>query len=269
MRVDEDVVVIVRGLEVVVERAGGLFLGRRDTIEAFADPPVFLGRFEGRGWYAARARPSVELPAELAFASVRSLFSELPEPTLHILGRALAGVEFDETHRYCGRCGTATQQDAAASDGRELSVGEQTRRCPSCGLSVHPRIAPAVIVLVERDDRVLLARSARFPPGRFSAVAGFVEIGESLEQAAAREVGEEVGVQIRDLKYFDSQPWPFGRSLMIGFSATYAGGALTPDGHEIVEADWFSREQLPDLPPKVSIARRLIDAFVRRSAPLS
>ncbi|WP_437725773.1 NAD(+) diphosphatase [Sorangium sp. So ce861] len=269
MTTNDDVVVLVRELDVVVERAGGLFLGRRDDLPAFADAPVFLGRFEDRGWYAARARPDVELPAELAFASVRSLFSELPEPTLNILGRALAGVEFAETHRRCGRCGTATEPGAAASDAREPSAGELTRRCPSCGLSVHPRIAPAVIVLVERDDRVLLARSARFPPGRFSAVAGFVEIGESLEQAAAREVGEEVGVQIRDLTYFGSQPWPFGRSLMIGFSATYAGGTLTPDGVEIVEADWFSRDRLPDLPPKVSIARRLIDAFVQRPAPRS
>ena len=268
MTTNDELVVIVRDLDVVVERAGGLFLGRRDALPAFADSPVFLGRFEDRTWYAARARADVELPAELAFASVRSLFSELPEPTLHILGLALAGVEFAETHRHCGRCGTATEP-GAAPDGRELSAGAQTRRCPSCGLSAHPRIAPAVIVLVEREDRVLLARSARFPPGRFSAVAGFVEIGESLEQAAAREVGEEVGVQIRDLRYFGSQPWPFGRSLMIGFSATYAGGSLTPDGHEIVEADWFSRDKLPDLPPKVSIARRLIDAFVQRSTPRS
>ncbi|WP_437836952.1 NAD(+) diphosphatase [Sorangium sp. So ce1153] len=267
MTTNDELVVIVRELDVVVERAGGLFLGRRDALPAFADSPVFLGRFEDRGWYAARARRDVELPAELAFASVRSLFSELPEPTLHILGIALAGVEFAETHRHCGRCGTATEPGAAAPDGHEPSAGAQTRRCPSCGLSAHPRIAPAVIVLVEREDRVLLARSARFPPGRFSAVAGFVEIGESLEQAAAREVGEEVGVQIRGLKYFGSQPWPFGRSLMIGFSATYAGGSLTPDGHEIVEADWFSRDRLPDLPPKVSIARRLIDAFVARATP--
>jgi NAD+ diphosphatase len=119
-----------------------------------------------------------------------------------------------------------------------------------------------VITLVERDDgRILLARNASFPSGMFSAVAGFVEVGESLEQAACREVAEEVGIQIDRLRYFGSQPWPFGRSLMIGFFAKYASGEVTVDGTEIAEARWFAPDGLPVLPPQISIARRMIDAW--------
>jgi NAD+ diphosphatase len=134
-------------------------------------------------------------------------------------------------------------------------------------LTFHPRIPPAVIVLVEQEGRLLLARGANFPPGRFSAVAGFVEIGESLEDAARREVQEEVGVRITDLRY-SSQPWPFGHSLMIGFHARYDGGELRPDGVEIAEADWFRHDALPQLPPRISIARRMIEHFLAQPSEL-
>lgn len=261
-----EIVVIVRGLEVLVERragGSGLFLAQKAVPPTFCEPPVFLGRFQDQAWYAACPRADCSLPEHLEFAPIRSLFAELPATTLHILGCALAGLEFEHEHRYCGRCGTPTR---AGHDlpGLEPRIGERTRVCPSCGLTAHPRIAPAVIVLVERGEEILLARSARFPKGLFSAVAGFVEVGESLEQAVAREVREEVGVQIEDIRYFGSQPWPFGRSLMVGFSARYAAGELRPDGAEIVECAWFSRAHLPDLPPKVSIARQLIEAFLER-----
>jgi NAD+ diphosphatase len=143
-------------------------------------------------------------------------------------------------------------------------LGERARSCPNCELTAHLRIPPAVITLVERGDQILLARGANFPPGMFGAVAGFVEIGESLEDTARREVAEEVGVRIANLRYFSSQAWPFGRSLMVGFHASDASGELRADGTEIVEADWFSRERLLLLPPKISIARRLIEDFLAR-----
>jgi NAD+ diphosphatase len=118
---------------------------------------------------------------------------------------------------------------------------------------------------VERNQQILLARNANFPAGRFSLVAGFVDPGESLEQAVAREVREEVGIEIADLHYYGSQPWPFGRSLMIGFYARYAGGDIRVDGVEIAEAGWFALDRLPDLPSPISIARKMIDAFVARA----
>jgi NAD+ diphosphatase len=263
-----ELLVVVRGMEVLVEQAGGTVRPcAREAALRFGGEPILVAQTGHQTWYAAPALVGVELPEDLSFRPVRALFAELPEATLHLLGRALACVEFEETHRYCGRCATPTTPGpSAAASLPELPL-ERLRVCPACGLSFHPRIPPAVIVLVEREDQLLLARGANFPPGRFSAVAGFVEIGESLEQAARREVQEEVGVEITDLRYFSSQPWPFGHSLMIGFHARYAGGELRPDGAEIVEANWFRRDSLPLLPPPISIARQLIEEFLARHRP--
>jgi len=135
--------------------------------------------------------------------------------------------------------------------------------CRNCGLLAYPRISPAVMVLVSRGNELLLARSPHFKPGVFSALAGFVEAGETLEQCAVREVREEVGIEITNLRYFQSQPWPFPDSLMLAFFADYAGGVITPEPSEIEAAEWFARDQLPTLPDPVSIARRLIDAACR------
>ena len=132
-------------------------------------------------------------------------------------------------------------------------------QCDQCGLSAYPRISPAVMVLVKRGRELLLARSPHFKPGVFSALAGFVEAGETLEDCAAREVKEEVGIDIGHLQYFSSQSWPFPNSLMVAFFAEYAGGEITPDPTEIEAADWFDIDELPRLPDTVSIARRLIE----------
>jgi NAD+ diphosphatase len=134
--------------------------------------------------------------------------------------------------------------------------------CDQCGLNSYPRISPAVMVLVRRDNELLLARSPHFKPGVFSALAGFVEAGETLEQCAMREVKEEVGIEISHLRYFSSQSWPFPNSLMVAFFAEYAGGELTPDPNEIEAADWFTLDALPRLPDPVSIARRLIEGAI-------
>ena len=132
----------------------------------------------------------------------------------------------------------------------------------ACALVVYPRIAPAVMCLVRRRREILLARSPRFAPGMYSALAGFVEPGESLEQCLAREVLEETGVRIANVRYFASQPWPFPHSLMIAFVADYAGGELAPAAEEIEDAQWFDIDALPNLPNRISIARRLIDGVV-------
>jgi NAD+ diphosphatase len=211
-----------------------------------------VGRWGTREVYAVAAEEPSDLEEGLRFVPARSLFGVLDAQLLDLVGRALAVVEFDTTHRFCGRCAAPTEPIA----------GERGKRCPRCNLSFYPRIPPAVITLIEHEGRLLLARSARFKSGVFSAVAGFVEIGESLEEAAIREVREEVGVEIGDLRYFGSQPWPFGRSLMVGYFGRYLRGEIRVDGAEIVEADWFDVDQLPLLPPPISIARKLIDSFV-------
>jgi NAD+ diphosphatase len=180
------------------------------------------------------------------------------EETWTVAGRAVQLVEWDRTHRFCGRCGEAT----------EVAPSERARRCPACSLLAFPRLAPAIIVLVERDDgRALLARGAAFPIPMYSCLAGFVEPGETMEQAVHREVHEEVGIEVEDVRYQASQPWPFPHSLMLGFTARYAGGELHLDEREILDAGWYEPDDLPMIPPAMSIARRLIDDWLARAEP--
>ena len=176
-------------------------------------------------------------------------------------GRATQLLDWQLNHQFCGRCGHQTQ----------LHDSDFAMHCNQCGLSAYPRISPAVMVLVRRENELLLARSPHFKPGVFSALAGFVEAGETLEACAAREVKEEVGIDIAHLEYFDSQSWPFPNSLMVAFFADYAGGEVTPDPTEIEAADWFDIGALPKLPEPVSIARRLIEAAIAKThhRPLS
>jgi NAD+ diphosphatase len=252
-QLEQPLLVLVRGVEVLVETGDGEFrLPERPEMATLAGPQVYLGQLGERPCFAAPLLGDAKLPADFRLLLARQLASGLDATRASLVGQALALVEWDNLHRYCGGCALPT----------ELVPGERARRCPRCGVVFYPRISPAVIVLVERNQQILLARNANFPAGRFSLVAGFVEPGESLEQAAAREVREEVGIEISDLQYYGSQPWPFGRSLMIGFYARYAGGDVRVDGVEIAEAGWFSLDRLPDLPAPISIARKMIDRFV-------
>ena len=195
---------------------------------------------------------NVPMDTTLKVAKLWELYPLLGDARFMMAGRASQIVEWAETHRFCGRCATPTQQIPT----------ERCMRCPRCGLLGYPRISPAVIVLVRRGDEALLARGARFPGVFYSTLAGFVEIGESLEETIAREVREEVGIEIKTTRYFGSQAWPFPHSLMVGYFAEWAGGELRPDGNEILDAKWFRAGELPTIPPGVSIARRLIDAWL-------
>jgi NAD+ diphosphatase len=234
-----------------------VFDGESERLPGVADLPAAatfaIGELDGRACLASDAG---EPPAGFRSVPLRRLFGALDERIWTMAGRAVQLVQFDRTHRFCGRCGAATVRLEA----------EHARRCEACALVAHPRLSPAVIVLVERGDELLLARGSRHPAGTFSALAGFVEPGETLEEAAVREVREEVGIDIHDLHYVSSQPWPFPHSLMVGFRATWAGGELRADGTEILEAGWFTRGTLPNIPPPPTIARKLIDAW-RRSQP--
>jgi NAD+ diphosphatase len=194
----------------------------------------------------------------MAFEGLRQVYGRLDEDLFWVAARAVQIVEWDRTHQVCGRCGVPLRTRTA----------ERAKECPQCSLLHFPRLAPAIIVLVERGDELLLARSRHFMPGMYSVLAGFVEPGESLEEAVVREVKEEAGIEIKDIKYFGSQPWPFPHSLMIGFTATYAGGEISLDDKEIEDAGWFNVENLPRIPGKISIARKLIDGFLAKQGRL-
>jgi NAD+ diphosphatase len=221
---------------------------------------IYLGYLRGADaaptpCYAAEIAGDAAVPEGLAADGLRQLYGQLDETQFSLAGRAIQIVAWDRTHQFCGQCGGPT----------EAIPTERAKRCPRCELTSYPRLSPAIIIAVVRatagGPRLLLARNHRFPAGRYSVVAGFVEPGETLEECASREVGEEVGIQIKNVRYFGSQPWPFPNSLMIGFTAEYAGGEFDLEASEIADAGWFAADALPGLPPKMSIARRLIDWF--------
>ena len=215
--------------------------------------PVYLGTRDGIVYYVAEVLSA--LPAGWQQSPVRELFGRVPQSDMAIAAYALRILDFDRSTAFCGRCGAKT---------RPLTT-ERARVCTACGRVVYPRISPAIIVLIKKgEEEILLARSPGFVPGVFSVIAGFNEPGENLEETVHREVGEEVGIAVQNLRYFGSEPWPFPDSLMIGFVADHARGDIRIDNREIEAAGWFTRDTLPPLPSKMSISRALIEAWVRR-----
>jgi NAD+ diphosphatase len=216
--------------------------------------PLYLGSFRGRPCYAAEGQPDGDGSAEHTFQELRSLFSRLEDGFFEVALTAIHLVEWNRAYQFCSNCrGTLKPRDDV-----------RAKECKECGRLEFPRISPAVIVLIEKGDRVLLARSPRFAGEFFSVLAGFIEPGESIEEAVHREVKEETGITVKDIKYFGSQPWPFPDSLMIGFTAQYESGEIRIDGEEIIEAGWYKAGNLPRVPGKLSIARKLIDWFVEK-----
>ena len=219
---------------------------------------IFLGRLDGISCYGGRIeeheRKGIVGPrSRLFFSPLRPLLGRIPDVFFRVAGTAYQIVNWDGTHRYCGRCGNPMKPKS----------DERAKVCPQCGLVNFPRISPAIIVAVVREKTILLARANRFRKGLYSVLAGFVEPGETLEECVRREVREEVGVELKDVSYFGSQPWPFPHSLMIAFTARYSGGDLLIDPGEIAEAGWFAKENLPEIPPFGTIARELIEWFIR------
>ncbi len=193
--------------------------------------------------------------AGLTAMGLRAVLPLLPEPSLSLALTAAHLARWRRSSRYCGVCGTATGQ----------SPRHQAMLCPSCGHLAFPKVSPAVIVQVTRGREILLGRSHRHPRGSYSVLAGFVDPGESLEDAVRREIEEESGIQVRDIRYFGSQPWPFPDSLMVGFTAVYDGGDLRNEDDELEDVGWFAADSLPPVPPAYSIARALIDDFASRN----
>ena len=216
------------------------------------DDPLYLGRLGERHCYALSYPESPDSVADISLHPLRAVAASMAEDLFVVAGRALQVLHWDKTHRYCGQCGGVT----------ERSLQEHARNCASCNLLQFPRLSPAVIVLVKRGREVLLGRGPHHPPGMHSILAGFVEPGESLEQAVHREIWEEARIHVANLRYFGSQPWPFPHSLMVGFTADYASGELQRNPAELEHIDWYTKDNLPTLPMKASIARKLIDAFL-------
>lgn len=240
---------LVGGRE-ALPRAGAL-----DQLGLPATSAHYLGELEGVPCWAVDLPPDADPPADMEFRDLRALFGRLPEPLHAVAGRAVQIVEWDRTHRFCGACGKET----------ERVPEERARRCAACGLLLYPRLAPSMIVAVERDDQILLARSPHFPPGIFSVLAGFVEPGESVEECVRREVYEETRILVDDIRWFGSQPWPYPNSLMLGFQARYAGGEVQVDGREVVEAAFFPADDMPmHFPGRFSISQWLIQDFLDR-----
>jgi NAD+ diphosphatase len=247
----------------VLVRDGGVYVRKSSTPTLFEkispDLPVdlkkhaqYLGHRGSVPCYAFEIPGDLPLPGGLTYSGVRELAGLIPDEELAIAGLAVQVTDYDRTTRFCGRCGAAT----------EPAHTERAKVCPSCHRVTYPRLSPAVIVLVKNDNSALMIRGKKAPPGRYSLVAGFVEPGETIEHAAYREVREETGIAIKNIRYYASEPWPFPNSLMLGFIAEYDGGEIAPDLIEVESAAWFDRDHLPDLPPKLSITRALIDHWV-------
>lgn len=245
------------GKLLVTETEEGTAIPLVPSLEQLSMAPVrtlYLGTWEDIPCFTAEVPAESLEPEGMAFRPLRSLYEPLDEDLFHLAGRGIQMLAWDETHQFCGRCGTAT----------ELSQAEHSRSCPACGLVSYPRIAPAVITAILKDNRILLAHSPHFVNNMYGLIAGFVEPGETLEDCVQRETMEEVGIKVKNIRYFASQQWPFPHSLMVGFLAEYESGEISVDGEELDHADWFELNQLPVIPPPISIARKLIDWVVEK-----
>jgi NAD+ diphosphatase len=214
-----------------------------------------LGTLNGICCYTAEVDQACEAEG-VSFLELRSLLGQLDEELFSIAGRAYQIIHWERTHKFCCRCGNRT----------ESKTEERAKVCPQCGLIIYPHISPAIIVAVTRGREILLAHSRRFHSQFFSVLAGFVEPGETLEATVKREIKEEIGIEVRNIKYFGSQPWPFPDSLMVAFTAEYAEGEIRIDEKEISEAHWFKPDKLPSIPQTGTIARELIDWFLKSEA---
>jgi len=245
----------------VEDRGAEVAVPRWPTTEDAGLSPVrtqFLGTLDGTPCFSGELAEEAG-PEGTSFRALRPLLGVLQEEMFSLAGRAFQVMDWDRTHQFCGKCGGRT----------DPLEGERGRVCPGCGLHFFPRVTPAVIVSVVRDGKILLAQSSRFPAAFYSVLAGFVEPGETFEECVRREIREEVGIEVEDLRYFGSQPWPFPHSLMVGFTASFAGGDLVLEEKEIVRAGWFGPEEVPGLriPHQGTIARRLIDRFLSECPP--
>lgn len=205
--------------------------------------------------YANITDTKFEVPENYIYISIRSLFNSTDEKLFWLTGKVYHLANWKLSSRYCGKCGSKTRE----------SDGERSQICTNCYNIIYPRLSPAIIISVTKGNKILLGSNSKFPGDFYSVLAGFADIGESLEQCAQREVFEETGIKIKNIEYFGSQPWPFPDSIMIGYTADYESGNIQIDNDELTDAQWFSADDLPNIPSPLSIAGRLIQNFVNES----
>ncbi|WP_406657454.1 NAD(+) diphosphatase [Methanolobus sp. ZRKC2] len=214
----------------------------------------YLGELRESSCFTAETTDCFTEIENVIFEDIRKLPDIVGESFASVAGRAVHLLEWDNNTQHCGRCGSKTSR----------KPDERAKQCLECNLLFFPKISPAIIVMIEKEDKILMARSPHFPPGRYGLIAGFVEPGESIEEAVVREVMEEVGICIKDISYFGSQPWPYPDSLMIAFTAKYLKGEIQFNDGEIEDAVWFRHYEIPYAPRSNSISGKLVDYFVSK-----
>lgn len=251
---------IVRDQKVLVDLKGaGPAIPRADAVAVLgldASSGYLIGTQDGAACYAFPVPAGTQAPEGMSFTGLRRSFGVLGPEDYAMAVKAMGILNWDRTCRFCSACGSKATRLADVF----------AKQCDACGFTMFPKISPAVIVAVERGSTLLLARASRFAENLYSVLAGFTEPGESLEDTVRREIREEVGIEVKNIRYFGSQPWPYPDSLMIGFTAEWASGEIAVDDDEISDARWFTVEDMPLIPDKVSIARALIDEFIRKQA---
>lgn len=218
------------------------------------EPDYYLGILNGKHCFVYMLSDRIKVPDRYSFQSIRVIENDnFIEMYFDSCAHAMQIAHWDQTHQYCSCCGEKLEAHAL----------ERSKVCPNCHATYYPKICPAVIVAILKDDQILLAHNDKFPEGLYSLVAGFVEAGETLEACVQREINEEIGIQVKNIRYFNSQPWPFPNSLMFGFIADYKKGEISPDGVEITDAQWFNKDSLPKFPKKTSIAGKMIRLYIK------
>ena len=226
-----------------------------NTSEIIEIEYLFIRNFDLDSKYCcAELNETAPIPHKFKTVTLRHALSLMNEDQYMILVKAYSVIRWDKNHQFCGRCGTKTIHQSKHFE----------RTCNNCAMSFFPRISPSIIVLIYQDDHLIMARSPHFPPGVYAFIAGFVEIGETIEEAVQREVHEEVGLKVKNISYFGSQPWPFPDSLMLAFTAEYDTGELNVDNNELEDAGWYRYDNLPGMPSmKISIAFQLLENFIQ------
>jgi len=214
---------------------------------------LFLGFWREQACFAVEIEAAAEIdPMQFQRGNLYQVLGRIDEQLFALAGRASQLLAWERDHKFCGRCG----------QGMVMDIDERAMRCEPCSTINYPRIAPCIIVLITRGEELLLARNANFPVPMYSTLAGFIEAGEAAEETLVREVREEVGVEVSNVRYFQSQSWPFPSQLMLGFFAEYAGGDIVCDEREIADAQWFHYQDLPMIPPTSSISGQLIAHYI-------